>query len=244
MIHCNSVTIERKGDEALEQGADTVSKRADLVLEQTRLQPEEEVQLLDQLEALYPVLAAPEVLPLVADRGGPETLAELVTARNDLTVLVNARSDRATDPATADARDITDGYVVPLTRRARAAANVAARRLGQPAIAEDFRLTHLRPRYGSGATTPDEPGDDEPTIEPTEPTAPEGGQSGEQDRAVRVCPRAGIASAIMTTRPSSPAQAFGSRPYLATSAHPLNHPAQYLGLSLPGDIDAGPAARK
>jgi hypothetical protein len=157
------------GDEALEQGAEAVFKRVDLVLEQTRLQPEEEVQLLDQLEALYPVITAPEVLPLIADRGGPETITELVTARNDLTTLVNARSDRATDPATADDRDVADGYVVTLCRRARAAANIAARRLGQPAIAEAFKLTHLRSRYGNGATTPDEPGDDEPTLEPTEP---------------------------------------------------------------------------
>jgi hypothetical protein len=46
---------------------------------------------------------------------------------------------------------------------------------GQPAIAEAFKLTHLRPRYGSGATTPDEPAGDEPTTEPgdtAEPGAP------------------------------------------------------------------------
>jgi hypothetical protein len=80
------------GDEALEQGADAVFKRVDLVLEQTRLQPAEDVQLLDQLEAFYPVITASEILPLIADRGGPETIAELVNARNDLTALVNARS--------------------------------------------------------------------------------------------------------------------------------------------------------
>jgi hypothetical protein len=172
--HGSRSVLAVAGDEALEQGADAVSKRIDLVLEQTRVQPEEEVQLLDQLEALYPVITASEVLSLIADRGGPETITELVTARGDLTVLVNARSDRAADPATADDRDIVDGYVVTLTRRARAAANVAARRLGQPAIAEAFKLTHLRPRSGNGAP-PDEPGDDEPSLEPTEPVAADPG---------------------------------------------------------------------
>ena len=63
--------MERKTDEAHDQGAEAIYKRVDLVLQQARLQPEEEVQLLDQLEALYPVIAAPEVLPLIEDRGGP-----------------------------------------------------------------------------------------------------------------------------------------------------------------------------
>jgi hypothetical protein len=158
------------GDEALEQGADAIAKRVDTVLEQTRVQPDEEVQLLDQLEALHPVLASDEILPLVADRGGPETLLELTSARDTLTELVNVRSDRTADPAAADARDIVDGYVVTLARRARAAAKVAARRLGQPALAEDFKLSHLRPRNSSSPSAPDTGA---PVAAPAEPTTPD-----------------------------------------------------------------------
>jgi hypothetical protein len=40
-----------------------------------------------------------------------------------------------------DARDIVDGYAGTLTCRARAAASVTRRRLGQPAILEAFKLT-------------------------------------------------------------------------------------------------------
>jgi hypothetical protein len=169
--HGTRAVLGTAGDEALELGNEDMAKRLDAVLTQTRVQPDAEVQLLDQLETLYAALSDAGVLPLIADRGGPETLAELVTARGSLTTMVEQRADSTADPAAADARDIVDGYVVTLARRARAAANVAARRLGQPAIAEAFKLTHLRSRAGSGAT-PDEPAGDEPTTEPTEPVTP------------------------------------------------------------------------
>jgi hypothetical protein len=170
--HGTRAVLGTAGDEALEQGADDVAKRVTAALTQTRVQPDDEVQLLDQLETLYTAITDPGVLPLIADRGGPETLAELVLARGSLTTLVEQRADSSADPAVADARDIVDGYVVTLVRNARAAARVAARRLGQPAIAEAFKLTHLRSRSGSGATTPDAPGDDEPGAEPTDPVEP------------------------------------------------------------------------
>lgn len=155
------------GDEALEQGLDELAKRVDMVLSQTRLQPDEDVQLLDQLELLHTVIVLPELAELIADRGGPETVIDVATACDELTALVHARSDSAVDPATADARDIVDGYVVTLVRRARAASRVAARRLGQPALAEEFKLTHLRPRYGTAPSNPEPPAD-----APTEPTDP------------------------------------------------------------------------
>jgi hypothetical protein len=170
--HGTRAVLGTAGDEALEQGADEVAKRVSAALTQTRVQPDEEVQLLDQLETLYAAISDPEVLPLVADRGGPETVADLVLARGSLTTLVEQRADSSADPAAADARDIVDGYVVTLARNARAAARVAARRLGQPAIAEAFKLTHLRSRSGSGATAPDAPADDEPTLEPTASATP------------------------------------------------------------------------
>jgi hypothetical protein len=167
--HGSRAVLAVAGDEALELGADLVFKRIDTVLDQTSVQPDEDVQLLDQLEVLHAVLIVPDVADLVVDRGGPETLSELITARGELTTLVNERSDRATDPATADDRDVVDGYVVTLARRARAASRIAARRLGQPAIAEAFKLTHLRSRSGGGATEPEAPDSDDPVVDPVEP---------------------------------------------------------------------------
>lgn len=130
-------------DIMLENGDERNAQPVVQVLSQTRLQPSD-VLILDQLNALHPVLASPVLASLIAPRGGPVILEQLTTAQ---TSLHDALRGRAGDPertAANEHRNILSGMVVASCRSARAASRVASRNHGQPAIAHAFKLDLLR----------------------------------------------------------------------------------------------------
>lgn len=127
-------------------------------LEETEAQPRKDQKLLEQADTLEEVLVDPAVVAAMADRGGPDILLRLQQARADLNGTMRQRAGQPEIAAIADERDILDGIIVSLARAARKAARVAARHLGQPAIATEFKLTHLRARPTS-SPDPDTPSD-------------------------------------------------------------------------------------
>jgi hypothetical protein len=143
-----------------------LAQRAELVLEQTT-KVRGDKQLVDQLKSFHDLLSVPALAPITANRGGPRIVAALETARNGL---IGAMQDRASTPEVSSAsehRDILDGAVVVLCRAARDAARVAARRLGQPAIAEAFKLDLLR--RPSRRKAPTDTGAEDPVSDVSEP---------------------------------------------------------------------------
>jgi hypothetical protein len=109
------------------------------------------------LKLLRETLSLPEVTAITAGRGGPETMARLDTALNDLQEVATERAAPTPVTGASERRDILDGIVVTLARAAYAAACQAAHHLRQPSIAADFELVHLRPVRSSGAPRPAEP---------------------------------------------------------------------------------------
>lgn len=98
-----------------------------------------------QMDTLYQALSHAAVAPVVAERGGTEITRRLSDAREELLAYNYENAGHPEIAATAQNRNILCGIVITLVRSANAAARVAARRLGQPAIAVAFRLVHLEP---------------------------------------------------------------------------------------------------
>lgn len=142
-----------------------LAQRATLVLQQTS-RCDTDKQLIDQMKTLHDLLSVPALAPIIANRGGPTILAGLASARTTLLAAVQARAGKPEVTAASQRRDILDGVVVTLCRAARDASQVAARRLGQPAIAAAFKLDLLA---RSRTSTPAEPVEDEPATELPEP---------------------------------------------------------------------------
>lgn len=149
---CIRSVLELVADSLYESSQHEAAGRVVVALDDTAAQPPKDQQLLEQLDTLEEVLVDPPVVEAMADRGGPDILARLRAARTDLNDGVRQSAAKPEVSAIADERDILDGIIVSLARAARKAARVAARHLGQPAIATEFKLTHLRSRP---AGTPD-----------------------------------------------------------------------------------------
>ena len=164
--------ILNAGLRILRQAGDAASIRlVETVLKETKILGGEE-NLAKQMEMLQAVLSNPAVINVVITRGGARALSSYQDVRS---ALITAQGDRAAQPAVtgaAERRDILDGIVVTLARSARTAARLAARTLGQPSIAADLALTHLKRSRtdASGTDEPEAPQDpatpDEPGIEP------------------------------------------------------------------------------
>lgn len=90
------------------------------------------------LSRLREVLALPSVATEVADSGGPEADAKLVSALATL-----RRVDEGEAPAANRNEDVLDGMIVELCRTAQFAAQSAAKEIGDGAIAGKFRLIKL-----------------------------------------------------------------------------------------------------
>ena len=154
---CIITVLELAIDTLYENNQPEAAARVVVALDQTAVQPPKDQQLLEQLDTLEEILVDPEVVAATADRGGPDILLRLRQARADLNGTVRQSAAKPEVAAVNDERDILDGIIVSLVRAARKAARIAARHLGQPAIATEFKLTHLRSRPGS--TNPDTPSD-------------------------------------------------------------------------------------
>jgi hypothetical protein len=119
------------------------AKRLQSLLEQTSRAPND-TALLDHMKRLHALLGEPVLEPLIVNRGGPDMLLRIERSRNSLLSAIRERGGNPEVSALSDERDILDGIIVTLTRNAARAARVAARRLGQPAIAQEFKLVYFR----------------------------------------------------------------------------------------------------
>lgn len=150
----------------LEQGDEENARMVQVALDDTK-KIRDEAALSMQLETLHAMLQHPVVAPLVADRGGPEIAARIQSALDKLSSTSGDHAAQTPVTAAAEQQNILDGIVVTLTRRANAAAQVAAKRLGMPSIAAAFALTHLeRTRRGAAPEVPEEPAEPEAPAEP------------------------------------------------------------------------------
>jgi hypothetical protein len=139
--------------------------RIESLLKQTRAAPDDNA-LIDHLKRLHAMLNEPMLEPYVAGRGGASISARLQSSREAFMAAIRERAAHPDVAATSEDRNIIEGIIVVNCRNAYAAARIAARRLGQPAIANEFKLVYLR---SSTRTTPveDEPATGEPgTDEP------------------------------------------------------------------------------
>jgi hypothetical protein len=145
--------------ELLESGAEPAAQLVHTALEQTnRLDSDE--QLPAQLQMLRDVLVHADVVGAVVDRGGPGIVARLDASRIDMIDALRERAGQSPVTAAVEEREIIEGLIVSLARRANTAASLAAEALGQPSIALDLALTYLNPpRSGKGAGA-DAPGDE------------------------------------------------------------------------------------
>jgi hypothetical protein len=157
--------LRQTGDEA-------TIRKVQTVLKETRVLGGEE-NLSKQMQMLYAVLVDAAVLTTVAMRGGVRVQTSYDSVHS---ALVAAQGDLAAEPpatAAAERRDILDGIVVTLARSARAAAKLVARELGQPSIAAEFALTHLR-RSRTATPGAGEPEAPEAPATPGKPARPIG----------------------------------------------------------------------
>lgn len=152
-------------DALLESGEEEAAKPIQTVLDDTSAEAED-ADLLDQLKALHLVVTAPALESLIASRGGPAIIERLTAAQTGLRAVLRGRAGDPERTAASQIRDILDGMVVTSVRAARAAARVAARAHGQPAIARAFKLDLLRP------TRATEPDDETPGLPETDPSTP------------------------------------------------------------------------
>lgn len=103
------------------------------------------VDLLVHMETLHRVLIRPAVVSAIASRGGVTATRRLVEARAALNATTRENAGHPSVRAEAEQRELIEGMLVALVRSASEAARLAARRRGQPSIAEAFRLTYLAP---------------------------------------------------------------------------------------------------
>jgi hypothetical protein len=144
------------------------AQRVESLLKQTSAAPDDGA-LLDHMKRLHVMVNEPVLAPLIAGRGGPGIIARLQSARDSLLLAIRVHAANPEVSAVSEERNILDGIIVVNTRNAYAAARVAARRLGQPAIANAFKLVHLRKTRNAPVEDVD-PGDDqdEPDTDPSE----------------------------------------------------------------------------
>jgi hypothetical protein len=167
---CVRSVLELVLDTLYEIDQHEVAGRVVGALDETEAQPRKDQKLLEQFDTLEEVLVDPAVVAAMADRGGPDILLRLQQARTDLNGTTRQAAGKPEVSAVIDERDILDGIIVSLARAARKAARTAARHLGQPAIATEFKLTHLRSRPASN-TNPDTPSDSPAAPGTDEPAA-------------------------------------------------------------------------
>lgn len=147
----------------LEQSEAEAANAIQAVLESTSDSDKHGEDLAKQLDALaapLDPLKTPLVAAAASDRGGPETLAKLVTAAATLRTAKNSKPTQRGTPDETQRIDQIDGLIIDICRRARDAAEAASKELGDPALLKAFKLDKLYPRSSSKkeADAPEGPG--------------------------------------------------------------------------------------
>ena len=140
---CARAVLELAVGDLLEAGADAWLVPHTALQTTRRLSSNDALPV--QMDTLYQALSHAAVAPVVAERGGAEIAQRLSDARDELLACNYENAAHPEVAATAENRNILCGIAITLVRSANAAARVAARRLGQPAIAVAFKLVHLEP---------------------------------------------------------------------------------------------------
>lgn len=138
-----------------EQGQAEAVTKVQTVLKETRTLPGN-AMLPKQLDMLLDVLEDATVAAAAQNRGGsPAAVTRLTALQADLVDALGDRAEQSPTTSANERRDVLDGIVVTLCRQAYAAAQLASRALGQPAIEVEFELTHLTPwRNSAPASAP------------------------------------------------------------------------------------------
>lgn len=174
--------LEMAAAELLETQDEAAWFDVDTVLEQTRRLPGTRA-LPVQMQVLLQALSHSSVARLVADRGGDEIAQRLSDAHDALLATEHANAAHPEVRAATEYRNLVSGIVISLVRGANAAAAVAARRLGQPAIATAFKLVHLEPPRKKRAAAAPPPADDEPATPAGEPAPSDAAAPANEDDA-------------------------------------------------------------
>jgi hypothetical protein len=131
--------LRAKGTEPADQAASQV----ETVLGRTSSAGSNPNRLADQIELLATELGKDAVQAAAgADLVAP-ALTEAATAVTTLRALAAQRPGRPGTPKETERLDVLDGIIIELVRQARAAARVASRMTGNPAIEQEYALDHL-----------------------------------------------------------------------------------------------------
>jgi hypothetical protein len=99
--------------------------------------------LRDQLRAFEAAFARPALTAALDARGGVEVRADLARVLPELDAAIASLALPRHAADLTEQLDLIDGVLIHYARLARRAARAAARRAGQPAIADAFALVHL-----------------------------------------------------------------------------------------------------
>jgi hypothetical protein len=135
-----------------DSGTADAERMVKAALQQTSTTPDTAEGMATQLDLLTETLRRAEISELANERGAITAIAGLIMAGSGLRNADQSRPAGRGTPAETQRLDQIDGIIVRLTRRARKVAVVAARDLGNPALAHAFRLDKLYRTRGS--TTP------------------------------------------------------------------------------------------
>ncbi|MDI1444181.1 hypothetical protein [Polyangium sp. 6x1] len=148
--------LEASEEPAIAEALATVTA----ALRQTRSAAKKAEPLAQQLALLVDTLKHLEVAAVAAEQGGPEALSDLQASIPTLRKADQEDVGVRGTPVETETLDLLDGIIVELVRRARRAALAASKRLGNPAMAEAFKLDKLYRSKGAAAVE-DEGNEDE-----------------------------------------------------------------------------------
>jgi len=151
--------IEERGEE----GDEALATQISVALASASSDSHDDAQVLRRhVQTISAALSLAGVAAEANPRGGAEALAELASALRDLDKVAPLVKTQGA-PAETETMDLLDGLIVRAARRARKAARVAARQLGDASIAAAFDLGEIKPRRVAKAKVPEgaakEPGE-------------------------------------------------------------------------------------
>jgi len=156
-LSARSILEAVKGD-LEELGQDAPAKPVDVVLKQTSLAGEHAEALATQLDLLRAKLQDPTLATYVTARSGNDAAQKATDAAAALRAADQADTGARGTPAETERLDQLDGIIVRLVRRARNAAVAAGRALGEPSLAEEFKLDKLYQSRGGKPAAEEPPG--------------------------------------------------------------------------------------
>jgi hypothetical protein len=161
-IHARAVLAGVKEDleGSEEAGAAEAERVASAALRQTRAAPNKAEPMAQQLAQILGALKEKAVATEAAGQGGPESIAGVEAAIVALRKADQEAVGGRGTPVETEKLDLLDGIIVQHARRARRAAVAAAKRMGNPALVEAFKLDKLY-RSKGGAPQGEEADDEE-----------------------------------------------------------------------------------